>query len=449
MSEFQRPGTRKLRHRFTFEGRITWLVVGAVAPAAIVALAILWFGDFTPKVQWTLTLLIVGCALGFIMSAREHLIRPLQTMTNLLAALREGDYSIRARGAKSDDVLGEVLLEINALGETLRTQRLGAFEATALLRTIMAEIDVCVFTFDTERRLRLVNRAGEHLLAQPIDKLLGRRASDLGLDNVLDADQDAPLTLSFPGGAGRWGVRRSTFRERGLPHEMVVLTDLSKTLREEERNAWQRIVRVLGHEMNNSLAPIKSIAGSLETLLRRDPPPPDWQDDARSGLNVIATRADSLSRFMQAYARLARLPAPEKKPLDLQGLVRRVANLETRLPVKVSPGRDLEIRADAAQLEQLLINILHNAVDASLETGGGVLIGWREISECVEIYVQDEGHGIMNPTNLFVPFFTTKPGGSGIGLTLSRQIAEAHGGSLTLVNRRGRHGCEALIRLPK
>jgi nitrogen fixation/metabolism regulation signal transduction histidine kinase len=234
-----------------------------------------------------------------------------------------------------------------------------------------------------------------------------------------------------------------------LPHELVVLTDLSKTLREEERNAWQRIVRVLGHEMNNSLAPIKSIAGSLETLLRRQPPPPDWQDDARSGLNVIATRAESLSRFMQAYARLARLPPPQKEPLNLEELVRRIANLETRQPVKVAKGGDVIIRADAAQLEQLLINIFHNAVDASIETGGGVVVGWREISDCVELYVQDEGQGIMNPTNLFVPFFTTKPGGSGIGLTLSRQIAEAHGGSLTLMNRKGRPGCEALLRLPK
>src|SRR4051794_28189433 len=244
---------RKPRRRITHENRLTLLTAGAILPAAIIALSILWFGDYTPKVQWTLTLIMVVFFVGFVSSTREHVIRPLQTMTNLLAALREGDYSIRARGAVVDDALGEVLLEINSLGETLRTQRLGAFEATALLRTIMAEIDVCVFTFDTERRLRLVNRAGENLLAQPIDKLLGRRASDLGLDEVLDADQDAPLTLSFAGGAGRWGVRRSTFRERGLPHEMVVLTDLSKTLREEERNAWQRIVRVLGHELNNSL----------------------------------------------------------------------------------------------------------------------------------------------------------------------------------------------------
>ncbi|MGZ5022510.1 MAG: sensor histidine kinase, partial [Chthoniobacterales bacterium] len=427
----------------------TWLILGAVLPAALVSLSILWFGDYTPKVQWTLTLFSVGCALGFIMSVREHVVRPLQTMTNLLAALREGDYSIRARGARVDDALGEVLLEINALGETLRTQRLGAFEATALLRTIMAEIDVSIFTFDLDHRLRLVNRAGENLLGQPIDKLLGRRASDLNLDVVLEADQDAPLTLTFPGGTGRWGVRRSTFREHGLPNELVVLTDLSKTLREEERNAWQRIVRVLGHEMNNSLAPIKSIAGSLETLLRRDPPPPDWRDDARSGLNVIGARAESLSRFMQAYARLARLPQPQKESVRLEELVRRIADLETRLAVKVAGGPSLTIRADAAQLEQLLINILHNAVDASLETGGGVVVGWREVSDCVELYVQDEGYGIMNPTNLFVPFFTTKPGGSGIGLTLSRQIAEAHGGSLTLANRKGRRGCEALLRLPK
>jgi len=228
-----------------------------------------------------------------------------------------------------------------------------------------------------------------------------------------------------------------------------VLTDLSRTLREEERNAWQRIVRVLGHEMNNSLAPIKSIAGSLETLLRRDPPPVDWKDDARSGLNVIATRAESLSRFMQAYARLARLPPPQKEPVNLEELVRRTASLETRLPVHVNKGPDVPLLGDAAQLEQLLINLLHNAVDASLETGGGVAVGWRELSDCVELYVQDEGHGIMNPTNLFVPFFTTKPGGSGIGLTLSRQIAEAHGGSLSLMNRKGRRGCEALLRLPK
>src|SRR5881227_1063356 len=430
---------RKARRRISHEDRLTWLTIGAVAPAALVALCLLWFGDYSAKVQWTLTLVIGGFAFGYIVSVREHAIRPWQTVTNLLAALREGDYSIRARGAREKD----------ALGETLRVQRLGAFEATALLRTIMAEIDVAVFTFDPERKLRLVNRAGENLLKKTMDKVLGRTARELRLDVCLEANEDAPLTLAFPGATGRWGVRRSTFREHGLPNELLVLTDLSRTLREEERIAWQRLVRVLGHELNNSLAPIKSVAGSLENLLRRDPLPADWHEDARSGLNVIATRADSLSRFMEAYARLARLPPPQKEETDIGEVVTRAANLETRLPVQRQGGPAISIRADAGQVEQALINLLHNAAEASLPTRGAVTIGWKEAGECVEIFVRDEGEGIMNPTNLFVPFFTTKPGGSGIGLALSRQIAEAHGGSLTLANRVGAAGAEALLRLPK
>src|SRR5205814_6479719 len=236
--------------RLSYEGKITWLTFVAVAPAVIIALALLWFGDHAPKVPWTFTILMIGCFVAFIWSTREHAVRPLQTLSNLLAALREGDYSIRARGAREDNALGEVLLEVNSLGETLRQQRLGAFEATALLRTIMSEIDVAVFTFDPVRRLRLVNRAGETLLGQPMDKLLGRTASELSLGTCLEANEDEPLTLNFPGASGRWGIRRSTFREEGLPHELLVLTDLSRTLREEERRAWQRLVRVLGHEMN-------------------------------------------------------------------------------------------------------------------------------------------------------------------------------------------------------
>ncbi|HTG52364.1 MAG TPA: ATP-binding protein, partial [Candidatus Tectomicrobia bacterium] len=369
--------------------------------------------------------------------------------SNLLAALREGDYSIRARGAHEGSALGEVLLEVNSLGETLRQQRLGAFEATALLRTIMSEIDVAIFTFDPERRLRLINRAGETLLGRSMDKLLGKRAQELGLDACFHGDDGEPLTLSFPGGSGRWGIGRSTFREQGLPHELLVLTDLSRTLREEERRAWQRLVRVLGHEMNNSLAPIKSLAASLESLLRREPLPIDWKEDASSGLNSIASRADSLSRFLQAYTRLTKLPPPQKQEIDLERLMQRVVDLEPRLKVHVRPGPKAIIRADAAQIEQVLINLLHNAVDAALETHGNVTLGWREKGHCVEILVEDEGPGIMNPGNLFVPFFTTKPEGSGIGLPLSRQIAEAHDGTLMLMNREDRQGARALLRLPK
>jgi two-component system nitrogen regulation sensor histidine kinase NtrY len=256
------------------------------------------------------------------------------------------------------------------------------------------------------------------------------------------------LQLKFPAGMGRWEVRRGTFRQHGLPYQLLVLSDLSRALRQEERLAWQRLIRVLGHELNNSLAPIKSMAGSLESLLSREPRPSDWKEDMRQGLAVIGARSEALSRFMTGYARLARLPQPRPQPIHLPTLIRSVVGLETRQSVALTPGPDLTIRADGDQLEQLLINLVRNAVDASLETGGQVFVGWSKNSSYLDVWVQDEGPGLSNTANLFVPFFTTKPGGSGIGLVLSRQIAEAHGGSLTLENRKGGPGCEARLRIP-
>jgi nitrogen fixation/metabolism regulation signal transduction histidine kinase len=438
------PKPRPLHH----EHRVVLLAAAAGLPALAVALVLLWTGNFTPKVQWTLTSLVALFWFSFLVAAHGAIVRPLQTLSNLLHALREGDYSIRARGARPDDALGEVIVEVNALGETLRTQRLGAVEATLLLRTVMTEIEVAIFTFDGEQRLRLVNRAGERLLAQSAERLLGRRASELSLAECLEGDVPRTAQLVFPGGIGRWGVSRSTFREGGRPHQLLVLTDLSRALREEERQAWQRLLRVLGHELNNSLAPIRSIAGSLETLVRRDPLPGDWREDLEGGLAVINSRAEALTRFMQAYSRLARLPEPKMQPLDLGACLRRVLSLEMRLPIEAIPGPYITLQADSDQLEQLLINLLRNAVDAALETGGGVTVRWIREGSFVDVLIQDEGPGLSSTANLFVPFFTTKPGGSGIGLVLSRQIAEAHGGSLGLHNRTDRRGCEARLRLP-
>jgi nitrogen fixation/metabolism regulation signal transduction histidine kinase len=445
-------GRPRLRH----EQRILATALLAGLGGALVALALLWLGDHSPKVRWTFTVLVLATWIGFALAARERVVRPLQIVSNLLAALREGDFSIRARGAGLGDALGEAMLEVNILAETLRQQRLGALEATALLRKVMEEIDVVVFAFDGERRLRLANRAGERLLAQPVERLLGRGAGELGLEACLREDphlagDGAPLIvdLSFPGRTGRWEVRRSAFRQGGLVHRLLVLSDVSRALREEERQAWQRLIRVIGHELNNSLAPIKSIAGSLERLLGRDPLPHDWPEDMRRGLTVIAARSESLGRFMDGYARLARLPRPRFGELDVGALVRRVAGLETRLPVAVAPGPDLVIRADGDQLEQLLINLVRNAADAALETRGGVRVGWSRLGGApglLEVWVEDEGPGLPSTANLFVPFFTTKQHGSGIGLVLSRQIAEAHGGTLTLEN--AEPGCKARLRLP-
>ena len=441
------------------EQRIFLLALGAGLPASVVALVLLWTGSHAPQVQWTLTVAIVLVWWGCAGAVRERVASPLRTLSNLLEAMREGDYSIRARGAvpenvMREDALGDVIAQLNAMGATLRAQRLGALEATTLLRKVMEEIDVAVFAFDGESRLRLVNRAGERLLGRPSERLLNDRAEALGLAEHLEGDEMQTVQRSFASGAGRWGVHRSQFREGGLPHQLLVVTDLTRALREEELQAWQRLVRVLGHELNNSLAPIKSIAGSLETMIQRDAPD-NWREDARRGLAIIASRSESLSRFMGAYARLAKLPRPNPGPIEAGSWIRQAASLEQRLPVEVRAGPPVQIQGDRDQLDQLLINLLRNAVDASLETGGAVTVAWdRRGPHHIEILIQDEGAGLANTANLFVPFFTTKPGGSGIGLVLSRQIAEAHGGSLDLHNREPKpgsnepQGCEARLVLP-
>jgi len=408
----------------------------------------LWFGDYSARVQWTVSIILGTAWVAGAFAVRHQFVFPLQTLSNVLAALREGDYSVRGTSARHDDTLGHVMREINALGDTLRWQRMGALEATALLQKVMEEIDVAIFSFDSDHRLRLVNRAGERLLDTPWERLLGSSAEELGLDDCLEGDTPRLAEFGFPGGGGRWEIRRTRFRQEGIPHQLLVLSDLSRTLREEERRAWQRIVRVLGHELNNSLTPISSISSSLTSLLGQPHRPDDWEDDVRHGLGVISSRSASLGRFVESYSRLARLPQPSPEDVDVGTLVERVAELETRLPIGVDEGPPVTIRADRGQIEQLLINLTRNAVDAALETGGGVRLDWDRNGARVTIRVRDEGPGVTNLSNLFVPFFTTKKGGSGIGLVLSRQIAEAHHGTLTLDNRTDRTGCEARLRLP-
>jgi two-component system nitrogen regulation sensor histidine kinase NtrY len=432
----------------THDRRVLLMSLSAGLPGTAIALILLWGGDFTAKVQWTLTLFVVGLWWGVSFALRDRVVYPLQTLSNLLAALREEDFSIRARGQRRDDPLGEVLIEMNALADTLREQRFGALEATSLLRTVMEEIPVAVFSFDPDRRLRLVNRGGERLLARPMERLLGRTADELGLGAALGTGGPAIVNATFPGGTGRWEVRTGHFRQGGLPLELLVMTDVSQSLRDEERQAWQRLIRVIGHEINNSLAPIKSIANSLERGLAREQKAADWDTDLRDGLQVIGARADALGRFTAAYAQLARLPAPTLRAVALGPLVTRVAGLERRLTVLVERGPEMSLQADPDQLEQLLINVIRNAVDATEGTGGAVRVGWGQVEGQVLVWVDDEGPGVSNPANLFVPFFTTKPGGSGIGLVLCRQIAEAHGGVITLENRRPGPGCRAELRLP-
>ena len=448
-SRNERGRVRRWWEQVRHDYRIVLLVLLAGLPGMALALGFLWLGPYSARLQWTLSLFLFGSWFGFTYAVRERVIRPLQTLSNMLAALREGDFSIRVRGASTKGPLAITYLEANALEEVLREQRLGAVEATALLRKVLEEVDLAVFAFDEDETLRLLNRAGEKLLGQPGERVIGMSAEELRLHETLHGVAPRTLELNHPGGTGRWELRRTVVRQEGQPLRLIVLSDLRRALREEERLAWKRIIRVLSHEINNSLAPIKSIAGSLQSLTGRQALPPEIEEDVDSGLKVISSRAESLGRFMASYAQLARLPEPHLGPVEVNSLVRRIVAVETRLTVGVDPGPDLTVQADADQLEQLLINLVRNAVDASLETEGRVRLSWKLVGNQLHVMVEDWGPGLTGDTgNLFVPFYTTKQGGSGIGLALCRQIAEGHGGTLTLENRAAGRGARARLTIP-
>ncbi len=417
-------------------------------PAVLLAVVLLVRSQLPAALAALLGSTVLGAWLWGLQAQRARVGRALDTVSSLLTALRQGDYSVRARES-GGDTLGLVLAEINSLADTLACQRASALEASALLGKVIAQLDVAVLAFDGARRLKLANRAGERLFG-PGALALGTPASALGLAALLEGPAPRTVELQAPGGAGQWQLERSTFRLEGLPHELLVLSDLRRALREEERQAWQRIIRVIGHEINNSLAPIRSLAADLAEALRQPAAlrAADFEEDLARGLAVIDRRSAALDRFMTAYARLARLPAPVFAPLDVGSWLRRVVELEQRLPVRLAEGPSLSIAGDGDQLDQLLINLVRNGADAALETGGGVRVAWRRLQRHVEIVVEDEGPGVADTRNLFVPFFTTKPGGSGIGLALSRQICEAHRGTLTLESRKDRRGALARLLLP-
>jgi len=433
--------------------RLTAWAALLVLPVALVAAWTIVRLPWPAPARAVLLALLVGWCLFALVRLRASVLGPLRTTAGLLQGLREGNYSARARyddGEGGGDGLGQVLGEVNALAEWLQRQRLTEVEASALLTTVMAELDAAVLAFDGRHALALANPAAARLFGRPVDELLGQSAAALGCEALLDPLPARLVSLDFPNASGRWEVRHSSFRQDGLAHHLVVLNDVSRTLREEERAAWRRLIRVLSHELNNSLTPITSIANSLKQFVDRGPLDDSVRADVRKGLGVIEMRAEGLNRFLRGYAALAKLPPPTMRDVDVGALVSRTVALEAAPNVVVRGGPTCVVRADADQIEQLLINLLRNALDAARETGGGVQVSW-DLSvdeEAAEIRVIDEGAGIVAGADVFVPFFTTKPGGTGIGLALCRQIADAHGGHVALENRRDRTGCVARVRLP-
>jgi len=426
--------------------RVYLLVLLTAGPAWLTAALFIAFWDAAPALRLSLFVVITLVLLIGAGAVLGRFVRPLQSLANMLEALREGDFSMRGRNTNPEDPLGEVMIEVNSLSGTLHDQRLEALEAGVLLQKVIADVDIALFAFDGDGRLRLVNRAGAELFRQTRDELRNLSARELGLAEMLVEPSGRIVSHQFPSGGGRWEIRRRSIREAGRPLDLLVITDVSRALREEERQAWRRLVRVMGHELNSSLTPIKSMAATLRKLVARDPLPDDFRDDAGSGLAIIHDRAEALGRFMNAYARLARLPPPTRAETDLGALIGRAASLYGD-EVAIEGGPAVRPFIDADQVEQVMINLIKNAVEA-VEGRGRVTVSWESSRGQVQVEVLDDGVGLAQTDNLWVPFFTTKPGGTGLGLVLSREIIENHGGEISLANRSDARGCVARVSLP-
>lgn len=442
------------RLSLSFERRLFLSVLFAGLPGVGLALFLLWSGQYSlyHKTLGTVVLALLWSLLA--VSACGSVTSALRVLSNVIESLKEEDFSFRAAHAIKGDALGDLAIEVNKLAQALNEERLASLETVNLFRRIMSEAGAVMFAFSDDRCVRLMNRDAARLLGHSEEQLLHRSAQELGITDLIEGPPAETITRMFGGLERRWIVRRSHFRFHGIQHTLIVMSEASEALRAEERSAWQKLIRVLGHEINNSLAPIKSIAYTLARTSASENLPAPLKVNLKQGLEVIADRSDSLNRFLQAYTQIAKLPPPSPMVSSLPAIVSNVVALEHRLPIATLSDGCLDVLVDRDQLEHAIINLVRNAVEAVLMNSevvqdDAVTISWHSHAGDLELWIRDRGIGLPETQNLFVPFYTTKQNGTGIGLVLSRQIIEAHNGRLSIQNRQDGPGCEVRLFLPR
>jgi signal transduction histidine kinase len=426
--------------------RVSLLACAMVAVAVAATLALReWLGD-----PWLAGAIAAGVLLPTAVVVVRGPLRPTAAMFRALAgtvtSYRDGDFAFSLAWQR-DDELGELVAAHNALGDTLRAQRESLVHRELLLDTMVQHTPVAMLLVDPTRHVvfgnlaaRKLLGAGRRLEGQPLDELLA--AAQEPLREAVARGGDGLFVVDHEGEEDIYYLARSGFRLNGRAHELFVLRQLTVELHREEVRTWKKVIRVISHELNNSLAPIASLAHSGGELVRLGK-----HDQLDKVFATIAERAKHLEQFITGYAQFAKLPAPRVEPVgwaELVGRLRAQIAFESDGALPEARGR-----FDPAQLEQALVNLLRNAHESG-SPAGEIRLRVRALAGTVAIEVEDRGGGMTEAVleNALLPFYSTKRGGTGLGLALVREIAEAHGGRVALANRPG-GGVSVTITLPQ
>lgn len=439
-----------MQKKYSFEAQLTLLLLCSSAPLLSILVLVMVFAGVS---IWLilLTALIGGAAVVYVgYRIYQMSVHQFRHLSSLLDAIIQGDYSLRARRGKSGGALDELVVSINGLASRLSRQRSESAESQWLLRTVIEHIDVAIVALSEENKISFINPAARKLLlleeTDPDSKLLDQ----LAFVQTFSSGCHQVIELSLGHQQGRFNVHVEEFRKSGIQHKLLFITDVRTLLRSEERKAWQSLVRVISHEINNSLSPIASISQTLSRMISRRNIEAEIGEDLIEGLTIIGERAQGLSHFVESYKQLAKLPEPKKRIISILKLFDKICVLFKNQPIVIETEEDVDLLIDPVQFEQVLINLFKNAVEAmsQMNPGGVISVRWQVVDRIFRLVVCDQGGGIGNPENLFVPFYSTKKHGSGIGLVLCRQIIEAHDGRLSIVNRSDSPGCCATVEIP-